>query len=638
MAAGIDQEQFSESKEQGQGQGQGNSRSRLVQRLMAATSNLPQFLNDLLMAQAVHVAGTEAVCFMIEQQQEQALLKLVNHIRPDNSSPEIKKQAVQAFQEIVQPCVMQNKDGAIEIGQVDAGGETQFCLVTLLRSEGNIVAVSAVITRCLDGERAKQRLMSMQLVAGYFDLFMLKRASEQSKSVAESHQHVLQLATAAASSDGFENAAKNLCNELATRTGAVRVSLGWMKGDNIKIIALSHTEKFDKKQELIIQLQRVMEECADQDSVVQFEPGRTGSDNVTREAQMLSRAQGGNGVLSLPLRRKDEVVGVVTLEFLPQQKLPEEATTGLAVAIDLVAPQLWDRHENDRWLITKTGLSLKHLAEETVGPRHMLAKGIVALSIIAVLVLFVWSPMYHVKAAFSFVAPEQRTVSAPYEGYIDKVYVLPGDSVKAGQPLLDMDTRDIVVKKAEAMAQERRAYFTMVKARGEQKPDEAGIADAERQQYAAEVALYDREISKAHIVAPIDGKILSGDLKDKIGSAVKVGEQLFEVAELDGLQAKLNVEDRDMQDIMKVAKVGEGKLATTALPWDKHAFTIDHIVPQGEAKEGSNVFEIYCNMKDANPTWLPGQTGEARVDIEKRPLIQHWTGRLVDFLRLKLWM
>ena len=125
---------------------------------------------------------------------------------------------------------------------------------------------------------------------------------------------------------------------------------------------------------------------------------------------------------------------------------------------------------------------------------------------------------------------------------------------------------------------------------------------------------------------------------DKRGSAVKVGEQLFEVAPLSGLQAKLTVEERDIQDVMKVASAGTGRLATTSVPWDKHAFTIDRVVPQGEAKEGANTFKVYCNLEDANATWLPGQAGEARVDIEKRPLIRHWTGRLIDFLRLKLWM
>src|SRR5215813_3145518 len=186
----------------------------------------------------------------------------------------------------------------------------------------------------------------MDLVAGYFDVFMMRRANDQARTIAQSHQHVLQLSTAVATAEGFESAAMNLCNELAARTGAARVSLGWLKGDNIKLKAISHTEEFDKKQELSVQLVKVMEECLDNDEIVQFEPDGTTTETVTREAQILSRTQGGETVLSLPLRRQGEVVGVATLEFAPNQKIGPQAATGLAVAVELLAPQLYERYQN----------------------------------------------------------------------------------------------------------------------------------------------------------------------------------------------------------------------------------------------------------------------------------------------------
>ena len=49
------------------------------------------------------------------------------------------------------------------------------------------------------------------------------------------------------------------------------------------------------------------------------------------------------------------MIGVVTLEFLPQQKIGPQVANGLAIAVDLLAPQLYDRYENDRYLITKAG-------------------------------------------------------------------------------------------------------------------------------------------------------------------------------------------------------------------------------------------------------------------------------------------
>jgi hypothetical protein len=643
VSQGIVETQQGSSSE-GKEQQQGTSRTRLVQRLMAAGSNLPQFLHDLLMAQAVHVAGTEAACFMLEPSAKagEVTLRLLQHIRPDNSPAEVRQQAVQAFTELVRPCIVQQKDGAIEIAPGAAPGEeSQFCLVTLLRSEGNTIAVTAVVTRCLDNERAKQRLASMQLVAGYFDLFTLKRSSEQTKQIAESHQHVLQLATAAATSDGFEQAAKNLCNELATRTGAVRVSMGWMKGTQIKMVALSHTEKFDKKQELIIQLQRVMEECADQDSMVHYDPtAAEPSPAVTREAQMLSRSQGGNSVLSLPLRRKDEIVGVVTLEFLADKKLPDQQATGLAVAIDLVAPQLWDRHENDRWLITKAGLSVKHVAEETVGPKHTLPKVIALAVIVGLAVIFFYRPMYQVPAAFQFVPRVKLSVAAPYEGFIKQVYVLPGAQVKKGDKLADLDTYELELKRAGAMAEESRYRNEMVKAQGDGKPDEAGIAEEQYKQAHAELQLIEMNIAKAHLTAPLDGVVMSGDLKDKVGTPVKIGEQLFEVGQLSDLQAELSVDDRDIQDVrLGIERQGTGELATTAMPRAKAHLKVDHVVPLGEAKEGANVFKVVCNIEgDLDPTWLPGQAGEARIDVEKRTVAWRWTHRVVDFLRLKLWI
>ena len=85
----------------------------------------------------------------------------------------------------------------------------------------------------------------------------------------------------------------------------------------MRVKALSHTEQFDKKQELVKTLEKAMEECVDQEEPVHYEPQGGGTQNVSRAAQELSRAEGGNVVLSLPLRRRAEVVGAVTLEFPP---------------------------------------------------------------------------------------------------------------------------------------------------------------------------------------------------------------------------------------------------------------------------------------------------------------------------------
>ncbi|MDB5305103.1 MAG: HlyD family secretion protein [Phycisphaerales bacterium] len=651
VASGIVEEPSSqETSVQAQSTGGGGARSQLVQKLLDASS-LPQFMNDLLTTQAITVAGTEAAGFLIEQGGESAFsLRPIAHIRPDGSTAETRTAALNAFQELVRPCIQQGKDGAIEVGGPNDAAEMQFCLVTLLRADANVVAVSAVITRCMNLERAKQRLVSMQLVAGYFELFTLRRVAEQSKTVAETHQHAMQLSTAVATAEGFESAAMNLCNELATRAGATRVSMGWMKGRNIRVRALSHTEEFDKKQELIVLLEKVMEECYDQDQVVQYDPNGQSTDNVTRNAQALSRKEGGHGVLSLPLRRREEIVGVVTLEFLASHQLNPNVSRGLAVAVELLAPQLYDRHQNDRWLITKTAVSTKETAKMLIGPKHTLGKiiGVLVAAGLFILVQGFWMPMYHVSAPFQFAAIEPQTVSAPYDGYIGKIgrtedenhvsrKLKPGDRVKAGDVLLELDTMDMKTKRAEAQAEMQSQLKEAEKDRGDHKPAEMQIALDKARQAEAQWHYLQSQIDRAIIRAPRDGQILKGDLEDKLGAPVKTGDPLFEIGAPENLRVELSVSDRDMLDIKPNQT---GRFATNALPDGKYDFTVDRIIPLGEPKEGGNVFKVYgtINASQVSESWRPGMAGEARVNVERRRIIWIWTHRLVDFLKLKLWM
>jgi len=521
--------------------------------------------------------------------------------------------------------------------------------VTLLRNEGQVVAVSAVITRARDLDRARQRLMSMQLVAGYFDLFTLKRTSEQARTIAQSHQHVLQLATAVATAEGFESAAMNLCNELATRAHATRVSLGWVKGNKIKVVALSHTEQFDKKQELVVQLEKVMEEALDQDQIVQYDPNGKSTDNVTREALALSRSQGGHSVLSLPLRRQGEVIGVVTLEFLPNQQLGPQVAQGLAIAVELLAPNLYDRYQNDRWLITKMGISAREGAKALIGPRHMLAKLIVSLVLGLLLFAFFYKPMYRVTAPFQFVTDTKWTAASPFQstikkiGEIDGERIRPGMLVKAGTVLVELDTRQLQEELNKVNAEIRRLEKEQVYHEGRGEVAEARIKAEERRGQLAQRALLQHQISQARVTAPFDAFVLKGDLSDKLNAPLKEGDVLLELGSIQDLKVELWVDERDIQDVRDGQALPDeqkqvGKLGTTSKPQDKYNFKIDRVVPSPMPREGSNVFQTYATLEGRDPEWRPGMMGEAKIDVRHERLLWIWTHRLVDWVRLKLWI
>jgi biotin carboxyl carrier protein len=517
--------------------------------------------------------------------------------------------------------------------------------VTLLQGEdGRAVGVTAVICRARDIQRAQQRLESMKLVAGYFQLFLMRRKLEAAAIQARTHQDVLQFSSAFSTAEGFTGAAMSLCNELATRTGAARVSIGWRRwkldGSNlVRLKAMSHTENFDRKQELSVMIEKVMDECADQEAPVHYEPDGTGSDNISRMAQQLSRAEGGATVVSLPLRRGGEVKGVLTLEFHPGTKINPAALSGLVVGSELLAPQLHDRYENDRWWITKTALSAGNVGKIVAGPKHRLGVLITLLIIGLVLFVSLYKPMYHVSAPFEFVSTEKRILSAPYEGQLVKVHVKAGEQVKAGQLLAEMRTDDYEL---QAIAKEREAegkFREAAKLRGEGKIAEAISAEELGKGAAALGKYYRTLVEKGKIKSPINGEVMRGDLMDKQGTVVKLGDELFQIgsSDLEDLEVQMNVHERDVQEI----HVGQkGQLAITSLPGEKVDFEVRRIVPLGEAKENKNVFKVYgviTGKPEQAVKWLPGMAGEVNIEIEPRSLAWQWTHRFVDWVKMKAW-
>jgi multidrug efflux pump subunit AcrA (membrane-fusion protein) len=412
-----------------------------------------------------------------------------------------------------------------------------------------------------------------------------------------------------------------------------------------------------------------MEECHDQEEPVRFDVDGTRSENVSREAQALCRAQGSNSVYSIPLRRRSEIVGVVTLEYTPPAKLTDDVANALAVTADLLAPQMYDRHENDRWIPVKVGHSIAYATKLAVGPKHVLAKLIIFLVVAATLVLFNWVPgvdlrmMHHVSAPFQFVAAQKRSITIPFENaFLDNVYVKPGDTFSKGQVLAEMRTTDLVIKLTQ-FTKEAEAYEAQATQKQAENVQQSPNALAEAEQLrlqaqiarakAAEVQSY---IDQAKLIAPFDGVVLragqsAGDLDDKVGSPFKQGDVLMEIEAVgEKLKAELAVPERDIHFITVAPKDAEGrkhtdkwtgKVSTNSLPGEEMTFWIERIVPLGnpDQHQTDNTFKVYGVLDKEAPVYArAGMAGEARINSGKRTIGWIWTHRLIDWLRLKLWL
>ena len=142
----------------------------------------------------------------------------------------------------------------------------------------------------------------------------------------------------------------------------------------------------------------------------------------------------------------------------------------------------------------------------------------------------------------------------------------------------------------------------------------------------------------------MDGILLEipgqADLQERIGTQVRLGDPLAIVGYPDNLRVEIQVSDRDIQDI---SESSIGSLATTADPASKCPIEVTKIIPTANPNPagGGNTYTVIAVPSDPAQTsefWRPNATGEVRLDVEPRSLARQWTHRLVDWVRLKLWI
>ncbi len=179
----------------------------------------------------------------------------------------------------------------------------------------------------------------------------------------------------------------------------------------------------------------------------------------------------------------------------------------------------------------------------------------------------------------------------------------------------------------------------------EDKRADAQIAQARADQVAAKMELLAHKIARAVIVASMDGYVISGDLRKQLGAPVKTGDVLFEVAALADLQAELSVPEDLIADVQAAFERekeagGElgGELATTARPDERISFVVERINPVAEVVEQSNIFKVRVRLLSTPSIFRPGMEGLGKVDIDRRSYGYIWTRRMINWVRMKLWI
>jgi multidrug efflux pump subunit AcrA (membrane-fusion protein) len=303
---------------------------------------------------------------------------------------------------------------------------------------------------------------------------------------------------------------------------------------------------------------------------------------------------------------------------------------------DICTPRLTQMHANERWLGARLALQAPATLKRLVSPEHTWIK-LTGLTACIVLVLLTFAKGdYRIETPFVLQAPVRQVVVAPFDSFIRKIMVDPGDTVEAGRSRLgELDASqqklELAALKAERLGYEKQKAAAM----RDGETAEAQIAAAQSQKCTAQIQLLEQTIAKATLVAPITGRVVSEDLKRRIGAPVQTGDILFEIARIENLRAELYVPEESISYV----KVGQkGQLATVGRPDQRIGFEVDRIHPMAEVVNDKNVFRVRARL-EAQFAWMrPGMEGIAKIGVAEKSFLWIGSHRLANWLRMKLWL
>jgi len=470
--------------------------------------------------------------------------------------------------------------------------------------------------------------------AGWLEAMLRRRGVGRTTQQLERAATGLDLLQAAQQHRKLDHAALAVVNELATKLCADRVSLGMEREGKLKVRAISRTALFDAKSQLVESIANAMEEAIDQEACVSVPPVSGARGRVNVALRDLAARAGDKALLAVPLMSGGKPVGALVLERSDGPVFDADAVLLCDMLGELLGPALEQMLRQDRWFSGRLVEQLAQWRDHLLGPRRPALKLTAGLVLLGVLFLTFADGEFRVSAKTVVEGAIQRSMVAPFDGYLADALVRAGDTVVAGQALARLDDRDLRLERERWLSEREQAEGKYREALAKRDRAASRIAAAQLSQAEAQLALTEAKLARTRLVAPFNGIVVSGDLSQLVGAPIEQGNVLFELAPLDAYRVILKVDERD---IGYVSVAQRGELALTGLSAQTLSFTVKTITSVSTPQEGRNFFRVEAALEQAPPMLRPGMEGVGKITVGERRLAWIWTRNFVDWARISFW-
>ncbi|MCK1368259.1 HlyD family efflux transporter periplasmic adaptor subunit [Bradyrhizobium sp. 62] len=469
---------------------------------------------------------------------------------------------------------------------------------------------------------------------GWLELLFVRQQSTHDSTKLARTGFALGILSEAQQHSAFRASALSIANELASRLDCTNVSVGFLNGKSIKLIAMSHAAVFSEQSQIVSTIENAMEEAADQNASVAFPVTPSTERRIALAHEDLAKRLGGSAVVSVLMTNGLRSAGVILLERDRSKAFDDATIETLEAVAALVGPGLETKSETNKFIAGRAVTAIESSARALLGP------GRPAIKLGAIAILALLGTMAFAKGEFRITAKAvvegaiQRSIVAPFDGYVASAPVRAGDIVEPDQMMATLDDRELKLEAARWKSERDQQTLKYSDAMSKHDRSVALVVSASLEQTAAQLSLVEDKLARAAITAPFRGVVVSGDLRQLIGSPVEKGKVLFEIAPLESFRVILQVDERD---IAFLSEGQQGTLVLTGLSSDAVPFNVKVITPVATASEGHNQFRVEAAVQGVAPLLRPGMEGIGKISIDRRSLLAIWTRSLIDWIHITAW-
>jgi putative peptide zinc metalloprotease protein len=271
------------------------------------------------------------------------------------------------------------------------------------------------------------------------------------------------------------------------------------------------------------------------------------------------------------------------------------------------------------------------------------APRVAALSAVALLILLlpVWPDF--VEGQFVLEPSHKAMVRAEVPGRVVSVLVREGQSVAAGQSVLELSSLPLQSAAAQASADLHTAsnQFNQALLRN----DNLGPAEYKRQETIERHRTLAEQVAMLQIASPIAGVIASPRLEDLLGVYLKAGTTVAEVADLSSMNARIYIPEFGMRDVRLGTRV-RLQPESSAVPLTANLISVapqsteiePGLIPKDQLKGVAPPrFYVGTAVLANNGQLKEGMSGIAKVFVTRRSLAGFAWMFTHDLIDRKIW-